>query len=111
MATLTAAMHPAYEAALAQLLPSEWPEDATERAARAVAAGLWSTRKALGNGWRITLRNLQSDPEARNEYAAQLTKSLRAQGAKQVTPLPIARAIQFAAQTMANVRNVEETGR
>lgn len=110
MAKLTTAMHPAAAAARTQLESSGWSEDATERATREVASELWRTRKEAGHGWRQKLRKLADEPDARNEYAGHLMASLRAQGAKEVTPLPIARAIQFAVQAMTGARNVEEAG-
>lgn len=100
MAKLTSAMHPAAAAARAQIEPSGWPADITERTVREVASELWRTRKEAGTAWRKAIRALAENAEARNAYAGALLASLRAQGAKEVTPLPIARAVQSAAQAM-----------
>jgi hypothetical protein len=100
MATLTVAMHPAYQTAHQQLVGSNWPADVTERAAREVASELWRLRKEAGRTWKTPLRELGTGAEARRPFVGGLLTSLRAQGAKEVTPIPIDRAVQYAAQAM-----------
>jgi hypothetical protein len=99
MPDLTPAMQPAYAVARAKLEPSGWPEDTTERAAREVVVELRRIRKEAGEG---TIERIATDAERRRPVTSGLVSSLRAQGAE-VTPIPIDRAVQFAAYAIIGV--------